>query len=114
MLLDTHLIPKAMATKSKVSYLKMKGDYYRYLAEVTNGDERQKIVEESQCAYIDAFNIAKNEIPPAHPIRLGVALNFAVFQYKILKKPDAAAHMAHQLWTSDESGPDNENQLEQQ
>ena len=33
-LLDDHLIPKASPADSKVFYLKMKGDYYRYLAEV--------------------------------------------------------------------------------
>ena len=33
-LLDSHLVPKATNAESKVFYLKMKGDYYRYLAEV--------------------------------------------------------------------------------
>ena len=33
-LLDSHLVPKATQAESKVFYLKMKGDYYRYLAEV--------------------------------------------------------------------------------
>ena len=39
-LLDKHLIPKAGNAESKVFYLKMKGDYYRYLAEVASGDAR--------------------------------------------------------------------------
>lgn len=39
-LLDKYLIPKAGNPESKVFYLKMKGDYYRYLAEVATGDER--------------------------------------------------------------------------
>jgi 14-3-3 protein beta/theta/zeta len=33
------LIPKAVNPESKVFYLKMNGDYYRYLAEVATGDE---------------------------------------------------------------------------
>ncbi|MPC93372.1 14-3-3 protein zeta [Portunus trituberculatus] len=39
-LLDKFLIPKASNPESKVFYLKMKGDYYRYLAEVATGDVR--------------------------------------------------------------------------
>ena len=33
-LLDNFLIPKSQNAESKVFYLKMKGDYFRYLAEV--------------------------------------------------------------------------------
>lgn len=38
--MDKFLIPKAEAAESKVFYLKMKGDYFRYLAEVATGDEK--------------------------------------------------------------------------
>merc|ERR1712178_320990 len=37
-LLDKYLIEKSSSNESKVFYLKMKGDYYRYLAEVAAGD----------------------------------------------------------------------------
>merc|ERR1711992_66620 len=49
-LLDTHLIPKASNAESKVFYLKMKGDYYRYLAEVAVGDKRTAVLDDSQKA----------------------------------------------------------------
>ena len=38
-LLDKHLIAKATLAESKVFYKKMKGDYYRYKAEVANADK---------------------------------------------------------------------------
>lgn len=41
-LLDSHLIPKASNAESKVFYLKMKGDYYRYLAEVAGSEKSGK------------------------------------------------------------------------
>ena len=41
-LLDNHLIPKASKDDSKVFYLKMKGDYYRYLAEVAQSETRKR------------------------------------------------------------------------
>lgn len=97
-LLDKFLIAKATTAESKVFYLKMKGDYYRYLAEVATGDERQKVIEESQRAYNDAFDIAKSQMQPTHPIRLGLALNFSVFFYEILNAPDRACHLAKQAF----------------
>lgn len=90
-LLDDFLIPNATATESKVFYLKMKGDYYRYLAEVAQGDERK---ENSQEAYSEAWEIAKHQMQPTHPIRLGLALNFSVFYYEILNAPDKACSLA--------------------
>uniref|UniRef100_A0A7N6BVJ2 14-3-3 domain-containing protein n=1 Tax=Anabas testudineus TaxID=64144 RepID=A0A7N6BVJ2_ANATE len=93
-LLSSYLIPKATAAESKVFYLKMKGDYYRYLAEVAAGDEKSEIVKSSQAAYQDAFNISKDEMQPTHPIRLGLALNFSVFYYEILNSPDQACQLA--------------------
>ncbi|KAI3360634.1 hypothetical protein L3Q82_002499 [Scortum barcoo] len=93
-LLDTYLIPKATAAESKVFYLKMKGDYYRYLAEVATGDEKKSIITDSKEAYQKAFEISKEEMQPTHPIRLGLALNFSVFYYEILNSPDDACKLA--------------------
>jgi len=50
-LLDSHLLPSASASESKVFYLKMKGDYHRYLAEFMGGDDRKKAAEETMLAY---------------------------------------------------------------
>ena len=44
-------------------YLKMKGDYYRYLAEVAIGQERKDIMNQSQEAYKGAFDVAQKEMP---------------------------------------------------
>ena len=38
--MDNFLIAKASSAESKVFFLKMKGDYYRYIAEVETGDDR--------------------------------------------------------------------------
>lgn len=97
-LLDNFLIPKSANTESKVFYLKMKGDYYRYLAEVASGDQRTAVVEESQKAYQEAFDISKGQVQPTHPIRLGLALNFSVFYYEILNAPDKACQLAKQAF----------------
>lgn len=97
-LLDKFLIPKASNAESKVFYLKMKGDYYRYLAEVAIGETRTVVIEDSQRAYSEAFDIAKTQMQPTHPIRLGLALNFSVFYYEILNSPERACHLAKQAF----------------
>ncbi|KAM9351189.1 14-3-3 protein beta/alpha-1-like [Symphorus nematophorus] len=93
-LLDNFLITNASSAESKVFYLKMKGDYYRYLSEVASGDAKKDTVENSQQAYQQAFDISKGEMQPTHPIRLGLALNFSVFYYEILNNPDKACTLA--------------------
>ncbi|XP_056130787.1 14-3-3 protein beta/alpha-1-like [Lampris incognitus] len=93
-LLDEYLIAKASSAESKVFYLKMKGDYYRYLSEVASGDSKSTTVENSQQAYQDAFDISKKDMQPTHPIRLGLALNFSVFFYEILNNPERACLLA--------------------
>ena len=50
-ILDTHLIPSSTSGESKVFYLKMKGDYDRYLAEFKTGAERKEVVESTLLAY---------------------------------------------------------------
>ena len=72
----------------------MKGDYYRYLAEVAVGDARNAVLDDSQKAYQEAFEIAKSKMQPTHPIRLGLALNFSVFYYEILNSPEKACQLA--------------------
>lgn len=92
-LLQEHLIPKASDTEAKVFYLKMKGDYYRYLAEFASGDQRTKCAQEAHDSYQSAMEIA-GKLPPSHPIRLGLALNFSVFYYEVFGSPDKACALA--------------------
>ena len=56
-----------------------------------------EVVENSQKAYQAAFDVAKAEMQPTHPIRLGLALNFSVFYYEIQNAPDKACTMAKEV-----------------
>ncbi|XP_007529309.1 14-3-3 protein eta [Erinaceus europaeus] len=99
-LLDSFLIRGCgdFQYESKVFYLKMKGDYYRYLAEVAAGDKKGGVVEASEAAYKEAFDISKEHMQPTHPIRLGLALNFSVFYYEIQNAPEQACLLAKQAF----------------
>jgi 14-3-3 protein epsilon len=45
--LEKHLIPAANSQESKVFYFKMRGDYYRYLAEFKSPDDRNETAQKS-------------------------------------------------------------------
>lgn len=53
-----------------------------------------EVVKSSKEAYNDAYEEAKEKMPPTHPIRLGLALNFSVFYYEILNTPAQACNLA--------------------
>jgi 14-3-3 protein epsilon len=93
-LLDTNLIQKATSGEAKVFYQKMKADYYRYIAEFKDGDEKTKAAENARLAYEDASTVAQKDLTVTHPIRLGLALNYSVFQYEVLSNPEDACKMA--------------------
>ncbi|KAK8624223.1 hypothetical protein V6N13_065575 [Hibiscus sabdariffa] len=95
---ESNLIPSATSSESKVFYLKMKGDYHRYLAEFKAGDERKAAAEDTMLSYKAAQDIALADLAPTHPIRLGLALNFSVFYYEILNQSDKACSMAKQAF----------------
>ena len=92
------LIPNSVGDEGKVFYYKMKGDYHRYLAEFQAPDRRKTSSSEALESYQNASQIANKDLPPTHPIRLGLALNFSVFYYEILNSPDRACHIAKQAF----------------
>jgi len=59
------------------------------------------VVAKSQEAYEAAMEIAKAELAPTHPIRLGLALNYSVFYYEILNNSDKACKLAKQVAVCD-------------
>merc|ERR1712080_567948 len=61
-------------------------------------EAKAAVVNDSQQAYQDAFEISKGQMQPTHPIRLGLALNFSVFYYEILNSPDKACQLAKQAF----------------
>jgi 14-3-3 protein epsilon len=93
-LLDKGLIPKAGNGESKVFYQKMKADYYRYIAEFSEGGNKEKAANDAKVAYEEAQKVAEKDLAVTHPILLGLALNFSVFQYEVLQNPDEACKMA--------------------
>jgi 14-3-3 protein epsilon len=94
-LLDNYLIPASPGGETKVFYLKMKGDYHRYYAEVAAGDGQKRAALE---AYEKAQTIATASLAPTHPIRLGLVLNLSVFHYEIMKQHEQGYNLARDAY----------------
>eukprot|EP00440_Ansanella_granifera_P036585 gb/GFBE01039690.1/.p1 GENE.gb/GFBE01039690.1/~~gb/GFBE01039690.1/.p1 ORF type:complete len:247 (+),score=60.83 gb/GFBE01039690.1/:1-741(+) len=90
--ISEQLLPTASSdAESQVFYLKMVGDYYRYLAE-NSDDETYR--SNAQQSYSDATSVANANLPVWHPVTLGLALNFSVFCYEVLKDEQGAIKLA--------------------
>jgi len=57
-LLENNLVKNSSAPESKVFFLKMKGDYHRYISEFASGDAHQKASDSALAAYKSATDIA--------------------------------------------------------
>jgi len=87
---------KKELVETEVFYLKMCGDYYRYLAEFKTDDADKK--KNASEKYTDALNLAKAFLEPTHPTRLGLALNASVCYYEIMKEPQQACDLAKEAF----------------
>merc|ERR1712062_783951 len=74
-LLTDHLCKnvKGNGDETEVFYLKMCGDYYRYLSEFRTESNEYK--ENAEKFYKNAMDVAEANLNETHPTRLGLALN---------------------------------------
>lgn len=92
--IDDDLLPRAEKDQTRVFYLKMKGDYYRYLSEVSSEDTLPEVSQGALKAYEEACTIANEKLDATHPIRLGLALNYSVFHYEVMNDHSRACELA--------------------
>jgi len=85
---------KKEAQEDKINYLKMIGDYNRYRAEYLEGDDRENVKTAASEAYGKAVELAKEALEETDPTRLGLMLNFSVFNYEVMKETEKACNLA--------------------
>ncbi|KAG2322782.1 hypothetical protein Bca52824_015995 [Brassica carinata] len=98
-LIDSHLIPSTTNVESTVYYYTMKANYFRYMAEFGSDAEREGAADNSLEAHKIAMEMAEDGLSPTNLVRLGLALNFSIFNYGILKSTESACKLAKRLTT---------------
>lgn len=79
--------------ESKAFFLKMAGDYYRYVAESAHGDKLTEVKNGALDYYNQASEISNKDLGACNPIRLGLALNFSVFYYEVMNDHKKACEL---------------------
>ena len=67
---------------------KKRSDYFRYKSEIKPFGELTDI------EYEKAVKVSTQELSFVNPLNLGLLLNFSVFKFEILKRPDLAIEIA--------------------
>lgn len=79
--------------EGKAFFLKMVGDYFRYMAESAQGDKLAHARDGALQHYKEAETVGK-DLPACNPIKLGLALNFSVFYYEVMQDNKQACNLA--------------------
>ena len=99
-------LTKATDDESRAFYLKMIGDYYRYMAESVTGEVLNQVAEKALEFYTKAQTEAE-KLPVYNSIRLGLALNFSVFHYEVKNNSTKACEIAQRALDAAKEDIDN-------
>ena len=90
-MINQRVLNNDCADEAKAFFVKMVGDYYRYIAENAKDAKLEEVKQKAKQAYEEANAI---DLAPCNPIKLGLALNFSVFNYEVLKDHAKACELA--------------------
>ena len=85
----------ASTDETKAFFYKMIGDYYRYVAECSQGDQLEGVKNGALENYQLAHQMCES-LNACNPIRLGLALNFSVFHYEVMNNHKQACELGEQ------------------
>lgn len=87
------ILPKSNEIEARAFYLKMIGDYYRYIAENARGDTLIEASDKAIEFYLQAEIVAR-DMKPYHVTRLSLVLNLSVFYYEVKDDINKACTLA--------------------
>ena len=78
--------------------MKIKADYYRYHCEFAENDAFDEAKDKAEKIYKEAYDLALKEISIYNSVRLGLALNYSVFEYEIMDNKNDAYNIAQKAY----------------
>ena len=90
-MINTRVLGGECSDEAKAFFVKMVGDYYRYIAENAKDAKLEEVKQKAKQAYEEANAI---DLAACNPFKLGLALNFSVFNYEVLKDHAKACELA--------------------
>ena len=87
------ILASASDQEAKAFFLKMIGDYCRYIAENAKGDKLESCKAQALESYQQAQEISVSSLEACNAIRLGLALNFSVFHYEVMSDVKKACEL---------------------
>lgn len=91
--IKSDVLAKAADDESRAFFLKMIGDYCRYVAESAKDDRLNNTKTQALSSYSEASQIAEKSLNACNSIRLGLALNFSVFHYEVMQDVKKACEL---------------------
>lgn len=98
-LIESKLIPNVVDQFSKIFFLQLKADVYRYLCEFADITEIDDFIEKATDSYNQAINLCLENFPKNHPTSLRVHLNYSVFLFEIMKKKQEALSLLEAIFS---------------
>ena len=92
-LCDNYLLNKSEKDETKILYLKLRGEYYKYLSDILENEQQKDANKNAINSYNEAYELSDN-LSVTNPIKLGFILNYAIFQYEFLDDIDTALKIA--------------------
>ena len=97
-MLDEYLIPNAQDEETKIFYMKIKADYYRYHCEFAEEEQFEEAKKNAEKIYKEAYDMSLKGINIYNSVRLGLALNYSVFLYEIMESKNEAYDIAQKTY----------------
>uniref|UniRef100_A0A915Q7F6 14-3-3 domain-containing protein n=1 Tax=Setaria digitata TaxID=48799 RepID=A0A915Q7F6_9BILA len=85
--------------ESKIYFIKLRGDYFRYWASVAKEDQVADLRSKAEDSYKEAFKLADRKLKKHHPLRLGLMLNMSVHYYAVPRERLKAIQLSMQAVT---------------